>query len=219
MCSARKQQPRVNRWAVIHMTLAPSHTEEELGEAAYWSTAGCRQMPRSDRDTNHQPVCVCVWSVLSLGPFSKWLMTFPCRTRRHHGTKGHSGWNKDPLIVPLSKPLGQSAGGWWVPRVRQSYRLAEAWAAAPGRKLGKRRLCVSQCGRKMINGNTIIMKSNALLWKPHDYFYKPMRQTHARCVMRATCHLSSLKQCSGPYFPLRTACLFSYYYLIYIINI
>ena len=60
MCSARKRQPRVNRWAVIHMTLAPSHTEEELGEAAYWSTAGCRQMPRSDRDTNHQPVCVCV---------------------------------------------------------------------------------------------------------------------------------------------------------------
>lgn len=50
-----------------------------------------------------------------------------CQATLQH-KRAHSGRNKDPLIVPLSKPLGQSAGGKWVPRACLS-RLARTWAA------------------------------------------------------------------------------------------
>lgn len=114
----------------VHMTLTPFQT-------GGWAEQGCllehrstRQMPRSDRDTTNLSVCVCARArasppVLSVGPFSPsdWWRFPPLAPGDVAAQKGHSGWNKDPLIVPLSERLGQSAGGCRVPRAPRSQAL------------------------------------------------------------------------------------------------
>lgn len=141
-------------WTVIHMTVTHSHTEEKRREPPLEAPQGavrCLALM-----CGHKPTCV--WSIPSPRLFSLWLMMFPFCTRQHHSTKGHCGWNKDPLIVPLSKPLGRSAGSWWVPRVQQPCTYTEARAAAGNEA---RRVFVSnivELSRMNINGNSITFK-------------------------------------------------------------